>query len=106
MLGLRPLSAKAAWYRESGPAPGEPHLGDPVALPPGEAVVLALAIEVARLAAQQRRVHAVESVDADDRVEAAVDAAGDQRHDAAARADVELGGARAVRVLRDERGIL
>src|SRR5882672_4809200 len=91
--------------RRSGAALHESDVGDPVALPAREAVVLPLAVKIVRPAAKQRRIDALEGVHADHRIEVSVDAAGDDRYDAAARAHVKLGGARAVRVLRHERGI-
>src|SRR5882672_108540 len=91
--------------RRSGTALHESDVGDPVALPAREAVVLPLAVKIVRPAAKQRRIDALEGVHADHRIEVSVDAAGDDRYDAAARAHVKLGGARAVRVLRHECGI-
>src|SRR5258705_13462668 len=71
---------------------GEFDVGDPVALSSREARTFPLAIEVCRRAPEQRWIDVFERVDADDRVEAAVDPAGDDGHYAAPRADVELRG--------------
>src|SRR5258708_7327497 len=81
-------------------------LGDPVALAARQAIVRAFAIETRRRAAQQRLIDTLKSVDADHRIEMAVDAAGDHRHDAAAGADVEIRASRAEGIRRYERWFL
>jgi hypothetical protein len=68
----------------------EPHVGDPVALAALEARAHVLALERGRHAAQQRRIDVPERMDADHRIQPAVDLARDDRHDAAAAADMEL----------------
>ena len=82
------------------------HMWDPGALPSGKTNFFALAIEVCRSMAKQRRFDTFERVDADHREELIVDLARDQRDDATARADMELGGARSERVLGYERRLL
>src|SRR5258708_34466477 len=81
-------------------------LGDPIALAARQAIVRAFAIETRRRAAQQRLIDTLKSVDADHRIEMAVDAAGDHRHDAAAGAPVEVRAPRAEAVRRDVRWFL
>src|SRR2546425_5687009 len=78
---------------------------DPVSLPSREARICPLAIEARRRTAQERLIDIFERVDADHRVKMAVDAAGDDRHYAAARAGVEFGGAGAECVFGYQGGI-
>src|SRR6185503_18854640 len=66
-----------------------PDTRDPVALPSCETNLFAFSVEVRRCMANQRRLDTFKRVDADDRVEAIVDLAGDQRHDATASADMK-----------------
>src|SRR5688572_9018661 len=82
------------------------HVGYPVALSPSEAIIGPLAVEARGRMAKQHRVDVLESVDADHGVKPAVDRARDDRHDSAARADVELGRAGAEAILRHERRVL
>ena len=59
------------------------NIPNPVPLAPGEANLFALAIEChCGCSPQERRIDAVERIDADDSIEATVDAAGDHRRDA------------------------
>src|SRR3989442_9143868 len=84
----------------------EVNIGNPVALAPVEALFFALALEGGRRSRQQRSIHTLEGVHVDDRVEAAIDAAGDERHHAAIGADVELRRLRAEGVARGTRRFL
>ena len=68
------------------------HVGDPVPRAACQSNILALLPEGCSRAPDERRWYAFERVDADDGVEMAVDAARDYRDDAAAGADVKLGG--------------
>src|ERR1051325_10106433 len=54
----------------------EIHVADPVALAARQAVVDAFAVERAGAALQQRRIHVLERVDVDHRIQPPVDAAG------------------------------
>jgi hypothetical protein len=82
------------------------NLGNPVALPSREARLFPFTIEACRSATKERLINPFERVDADDRVEMAVDPARDHRHYAAAGAGVELSGPGTERVPGYERGIL
>src|SRR5215469_6327190 len=73
-------------------------IGNPVALAPAQAGLFILALEGCRPVSKQRRLYVLECVDADDRVEALVDSAGDHRHDATRRAHVKLRSVRAERI--------
>jgi len=64
-------------------------IGNPVAFAPAQAGLFILALEGCRRASEQRRLHVLECVDADN-VEAAVDLAGDHRHQATRGARVKL----------------
>src|SRR5918992_3490488 len=84
----------------------ESYVGDPVALAPREAVLGRFALEVDRRAVKHRLIDAFKGVYADHSIKMPVDAARHHRDDAATRADVELGRARAERVARYRSGIL
>src|SRR6185436_9112486 len=81
------------------------HVADPVALAARQAHGLVLAVEGCGRLAHHRRIHALERIYAHHRVASPLDVARDHRHDAAARAHVELRGARAELVLGDARWI-
>jgi hypothetical protein len=67
---------------------------DPVALAPGKAIILTFSVEGHGSALKERRVDILKCIDTDDRVDAPVNVAGDNWHDAATRADMKLGGLR------------
>ena len=79
---------------------------DPVALAPGQAIALAFAVERHLCPLQERGIDVLECIDADDRVDVAVNCAGDDWHDAAVGADMKLGGLRPEGICRDVLGIL
>ena len=70
------------------------NISNPVSLTPREANPFALPIERRRRAPKQRRRNTFKGVDADDCVKTILDATGDDGHDAAPRADVEVGSLR------------
>ncbi len=63
--------------------------------------MLVFRVECGRSKLEARAVHAVERVHADNRIGVAVDLAGDDRHDAASGADVELGRPHSEDIARD-----
>ena len=68
----------------------EPDIGNPVTLPSREASLVPFSIEACRDATKQGLIDTFERVDADHRVGMSVDLTGDDRHNAAADADMEL----------------
>src|SRR6185436_10860191 len=68
-----------------------PDTRDPVALPSCETNFFAFSVEVHRCMANERWRYTIKGVDADHCVGLIVDLAGDHRHDAIARADMEHG---------------
>jgi hypothetical protein len=77
------------------------YIGDPVALAPSQPGVHRFAVEIRGGGAQPRRFDVLERVDVDDGVEAIVDLARHERHDAAARAHVKRRRARSERIPGD-----
>ncbi|MGC2519301.1 MAG: hypothetical protein WA373_09395 [Burkholderiales bacterium] len=74
-------------------------IGNPVALPSREASLFPFTIEARGRTAKERLINTFERVDADNRVKMVVDPAGDDGHNAAPGADLELGGSGAEYVL-------
>lgn len=93
-------------FQASGSAFDVLHIGNPVPLTPGQSISFAFTVERRRAPAQQRGLHVLKRVDADDRVEAPLDKAGDDRHDAATGADVEVRRLCAEHVLAHARRVL
>src|SRR5882757_7764528 len=83
----------------------ESHVGDPVPGTACEANILAFLLEGCCRALNEQRCYVFKRVDADDGVEMAVDTACDHRDDAAAGADVKLGGVGPEGILGDERWV-
>jgi len=96
---------RALVRRGISPGLDESHVGDPVPRAACEADILAFLLEGCRGAPEQGRWYAIEGVDADDGVEMTVDTACDHRDDAAAGADVKLGGLGPEGILGDERRV-
>ncbi len=89
----------------AAPAVRQAQPADPVALAPGKAISLALPVERHRCPLQERGVDVLERLDADDRVDVAVDPAGDNWDDAAVGAHVKLCGLRPESIRRHVPGI-
>lgn len=75
---------------------------NPVPLTPCEADRFALSVECCGCLHEEQRIDAFERVDADDSIEATVDAASDHRRDATVGTDVEMSGLCTKGVLRYE----
>ena len=82
-----------------GAAFGVFDIGNPVALPSRQTRILPFTIEACRRTTKERLINTFERVDADNGVKMVVDPAGDDGHNAAPGAGVELCGARAKCVL-------
>jgi hypothetical protein len=100
------LSSAACCSEGLGVGWNERDTTDPVALAPGQAIALAFAVERHLCPLQERGIDVLACIDADDRVDVAVNCAGDDWHDAALGADMKLGGLRPEGICRNLLGIL
>src|SRR6266850_258993 len=89
----------------SGAAFDEFDIGNPVALPSREASVVPFTVEACWRTTKQRLIDTFERVDADYRVKALVDSAGDDGHYAASGADVEFRSSTAECISGYQRGL-